>query len=185
MELGRVGIWTGNLDAQPIAAVPGIVAEIEALGYDALWLPEMAGRDPFVNAALILRATERIVVATGIASIYGRDAVAMSSVWKTLTDAFPGRFLLGLGVSHQPAVEGLRKHEYGPPLTAMREYLDGMDAAPYFATPPAARARARARRARPQDARRSRPIGPSARTRTSCRSSTPRSPARSWAPTRG
>ncbi len=138
MELGRVGIWTGNLDAQPIAAVPGIVAEIEALGYDALWLPEMAGRDPFVNAALILQATERLVVATGIASIYGRDALAMSSVWKTLTDAFPGRFLLGLGVSHQPAVEGLRKHEYGPPLTAMREYLDGMDAAPYFATPPAA-----------------------------------------------
>ncbi len=138
MELGRVGIWTGNLDAQPIAAVPGIVAEIEALGYDALWLPEMAGRDPFVNAALILRATERLLVATGIASIYSRDALAMSSVWKTLTDAFPGRFLLGLGVSHQPAVEGLRKHEYGPPLTAMREYLDGMDAAPYFATPPSA-----------------------------------------------
>jgi probable F420-dependent oxidoreductase len=136
MELGRIGIWTGNLDAQPIGSVPEIVAEIESLDYDAIWLPEVAGRDPFVNAALILRATERIVAATGIATIYSRDPIAMASVHKTLTDAFPGRFLLGLGVSHQPAVEGIRKHEYGPPLTAMREYLDGMDAAPYFALAP-------------------------------------------------
>ena len=45
MELGRIGIWTGNLDAQPIAAVPEIVGEIESLDYDALWLPEVAGRD--------------------------------------------------------------------------------------------------------------------------------------------
>jgi probable F420-dependent oxidoreductase len=138
MELGRIGIWTGNLDAQPLAEVPDIAAELESLGYDALWLPEVAGRDPFVNAALILAQTERLIVATGIATIYGRDPVAMASVWKTMTDAFPDRFLLGLGVSHQPAVEGIRKHEYGPPLTAMREYLDGMDAAPYFAKPPTA-----------------------------------------------
>jgi probable F420-dependent oxidoreductase len=96
----------------------------------------VAGRDPFVNATLLLGATERLVVATGIATIYGRDPVSMASVWKTLTDAFPGRFLLGLGVSHQPAVEGIRRHDYGPPLTAMREYLDGMDAAPYLARPP-------------------------------------------------
>jgi probable F420-dependent oxidoreductase len=136
MELGRVGIWTGNLDAQPIGRVPEIAAELEELGYDALWLPEVAGRDPFVNAALVLGGTERLLVATGIATIYSRDPIAMASVWKTLTDAFPDRFLLGLGVSHQPAVEGIRKHEYGPPLTAMREYLDGMDAAPYFATGP-------------------------------------------------
>jgi probable F420-dependent oxidoreductase len=138
MELGRIGIWTGNLDAQPLAEVPDIAAELESLGYDALWLPEVAGRDPFVNAALILARTERLIVATGIATIYGRDPIAMASVWKTMTDAFPDRFLLGLGVSHQPAVEGIRKHEYGPPLTAMREYLDGMDAAPYFAKPPTA-----------------------------------------------
>ncbi len=138
MELGRVGIWTGNLDAQPIGQVPEIAAELESLGYDALWLPEVAGRDPFVNAALVLGGTERLIVATGIATIYSRDPIAMASVWKTLTDAFPDRFILGLGVSHQPAVEGIRKHEYGPPLTAMREYLDGMDVAPYFAKPPKA-----------------------------------------------
>jgi probable F420-dependent oxidoreductase len=136
MELGRVGIWTGHLDAQPIDALPDVASELETLGFDALWIPEVAGRDPFVNATLLLGATERLVVATGIATIYGRDPVSMASVWKTLTDAFPGRFLLGLGVSHQPAVEGIRRHDYGPPLTAMREYLDGMDAAPYLARPP-------------------------------------------------
>jgi probable F420-dependent oxidoreductase len=138
MELGRVGIWTGNLDAQPIAALPDIAGELESLGYDALRIPEVAGRDPFVNATLLLGGTERLIVATGIATIYGRDPISMSSVWKTMTDAFPDRFMLGLGVSHQPAVEGIRKREYGPPLTAMREYLDGMDAAPYFAKPPSA-----------------------------------------------
>ncbi len=138
MELGRIGIWTGHLDLQPIEQVPDIASELETLGYDALWIPEVAGRDPFVNAALLLGGTERLIVATGIATIYSRDPIAMASVWKTVTDAFPGRFLLGLGVSHQPAVEGIRKHEYGPPLTAMREYLDGMDAAPYFAAPPRA-----------------------------------------------
>lgn len=136
VELGRLGIWTASLDGQPISQVPEIAAELEDLGYDALWIPEMAGRDPLVNAALLLGGTERLVVATGIATIYGRDAVSMSSGWKTLTDAFPGRFLLGLGVSHRPAVEGLRHQAYGPPLTAMRDYLDAIDAAPYMARPP-------------------------------------------------
>jgi probable F420-dependent oxidoreductase len=137
MDLGRVGIWTPQLDFQPIPRAVELVAELEELGYGAVWTPEVAGRDPFVSAALLLGGTRRVVVATGIATIYSRDPIAMASVWKTLTDAFPERFLLGLGVSHQPAVEGLRKHEYGPPLTAMREYLDGIDAAPYFAAPPA------------------------------------------------
>jgi probable F420-dependent oxidoreductase len=138
MDLGRVGIWTASLDMQPIEAVAGIAAEIAALGYGTLWLPEVAGRDPLVHSALLLGGTEHLVLATGIANIYGRDALAMACGWKTVTDAFPERFLLGLGVSHQPAVEGLRNHTYGPPLTAMREYLDAMDAAPYFARPPRA-----------------------------------------------
>jgi probable F420-dependent oxidoreductase len=56
----------------------------------------------------------------------------MSAAWHTLDEAFPDRFLLGLGVSHQPMVEGMRGHDYGPPVTNMRAYLDGIDAAPYF-----------------------------------------------------
>ena len=73
-----------------------------------------------------------MVVATGIANIYGRDAVAANAASRTLCAAFPGRFLLGLGVSHAPLVERMRGHSYGKPVQAMREYLDAMDGAPYL-----------------------------------------------------
>ncbi len=136
MELGRVGIWTHALDTLPIGRARDVVGEIEALGFGALWLPEVAGRDPLISASMYLDSTTSIVVATGIANIYGRDALAMACGHKTLTEAFPERFLLGLGVSHAPAVEGLRGHTYGPPLTAMREYLAAMDAAAYLAPAP-------------------------------------------------
>ena len=136
MELGRVGIWTHHLDAQPAAQARESVAEIEELGYGALWLPEAFSRDPLVSAALFLDATERLVLATGIATIYGRDATSMACGQKTLAEAFPGRFLLGLGVSHVPAIEGMRGHTYGPPLATMRAFLDGMDATPYLAVAP-------------------------------------------------
>lgn len=133
MQLGRVGIWTPHLDPQPSAQARDAAAEIEALGYGAIWLPEAVGRDPFVHAALLLGATTRIVLATGIASIYARDAMTMNAVWQTLSEAFPDRFLLGLGVSHEPMVAGMRGHEYSRPLQTMREYLQRMDGSAYFA----------------------------------------------------
>ncbi len=137
VDLGRVGIWTFALDLQPIARARELAAELEELGYGAIWVPDAIGRDPLVHAALLLGGTRRITVATGIAQIYGRDAMTMTGGWKTVSDAFPGRFVLGLGVSHQPMVEGLRGQTYGPPLTAMREYLDRMDTAMYVAAEPA------------------------------------------------
>jgi probable F420-dependent oxidoreductase len=136
MELGRVGIWTFQLDLQPSSAAREAANELEALGYGAIWVPEAAGRDPFAHATLLLGATTRMVLATGIATIYARDAMSMNAAWRTVSEAFPDRFLLGLGVSHQPAVEGLRGHTYGPPLQAMREYLDRMDAGLFFAAQP-------------------------------------------------
>jgi probable F420-dependent oxidoreductase len=136
--LGPVGIWTFQLDGLPIGAARDAAAELDDLGYGALWIPEVAGRDPFVNASLLLGASERLVVGTGIAGIYSRDAISMACAQKTVAEAFPDRFLLGMGVSHQPAVEAMRGHTYGPPLATMRAYLDAMDAAPYLAAPPAA-----------------------------------------------
>jgi probable F420-dependent oxidoreductase len=136
MDIGRVGIWTFQLDLQPSALAKDAVAELDELGFGAVWLPEAVGRDPLVHAALLLGASSRIVVASGIASIYARDAMTMNAGWRTLHDAHPERFLLGLGVSHQPAVEGLRGHDYLPPLRAMREYLDRMDSALFFAAQP-------------------------------------------------
>ncbi len=134
---GRVGLWTFALDRQPLTRAQELAAELEALGYGAVWLPEAVGRDPLVHAGLLLSATERLTVATGIASIHGRAPMTMNCGWQALSEAFPGRFVLGLGVSHAPMVEGLLHQEYTKPLTAMRDYLDAMDGALYAAVPPA------------------------------------------------
>lgn len=136
-DLGRIGIWTFALDGAPTALGREMVAELEALGYGALWIPEAIGRDPMVTAALALDTTARLKVCTGVASIYARAAMTMTAAWKSLGEAFPGRFLLGLGVSHQIAVEGMRQQTYGPPLATMRSYLDAMDGALYLAAEPA------------------------------------------------
>jgi len=137
MDLGRVGIWTFAFELQPAARVREAAAEIEGLGYGAVWIPEALGREALSHAAVLLAATRRIPVATGIANIWARDAMAMAAGQKTLAEAWPGRFLLGIGVSHAPIV-GIRGHGYDRPLTFMRQYLDAMDAAIYNAPPPAA-----------------------------------------------
>src|SRR4051812_15492328 len=138
MDIGRVGIWTFQLDLQPMARAQELAAELEELGYGAIWVPEAVSREAVANSALILSATNRIAVCTGIASIWARDPMAMAQAHKTLTEAFPDRFLLGLGVSHQPMVEGLRHQNYDRPYSAMKAYLDAMDAAPFFGVPPTA-----------------------------------------------
>jgi probable F420-dependent oxidoreductase len=134
--LGRVGLWTAHLDQVPWSRGREIVQEVEALGYSALWFPEAVGRDALVASTLTLSASQRLVAATGIVSIYGRDAFTMNSAWRTISEAYPDRFILGLGVSHRPMVEGLRGVTYGPPIAAMTHYLDQMDGAPYFAVNP-------------------------------------------------
>ncbi|GAC1325864.1 MAG: LLM class F420-dependent oxidoreductase [Mycobacteriales bacterium] len=135
---GPVGIWTAALEALPIEEAQEQVTELDELGYDALWYGEARGREAFTAAALYLAASTRMTVAPGIASIYGRDAMATNAAARTLRAAFPGRFLLGLGVSHAPLVERMRGHSYHRPVTAMREYLDAMDAAPYQVADPGA-----------------------------------------------
>ena len=130
---GPVGLWTAALDALEPAAAADQVAALDDQGWDALWFGEAYGREAFTAAALYLGASRRLAVATGIASVYGRDAVAANAAGRLLQALHPGRFVLGLGVSHAPLVERMRGHAYGRPLTAMREYLDAMDAAPCFA----------------------------------------------------
>lgn len=122
-----------SLDALAPQASAAMAGEIEHLGYSALWLPEAWGREAFTNAGLLSSATSSLVIATGIANIWGRDAVSAVNGAKTLTAAYDERFVLGLGVSHEPLVSRLRGHDYQTPLTTMREYLVAMDAAPMFA----------------------------------------------------
>jgi probable F420-dependent oxidoreductase len=137
-DLGPIGIWTFAFDQLPAAQARELAAEVEQLGFGAIWIPEAVGKDPLVHSALLLGATQRIVLATGIASIYARDAMSMKQGQMTLTEAFPDRFVLGLGVSHAPMVEGMRGHTYAKPFAAMRDYLDAMDAALYLGAPPSA-----------------------------------------------
>jgi probable F420-dependent oxidoreductase len=114
----------------PVADLRRAVAEIEAMGFGTIWIGESQGREPFAACAIILEATQHITVATGIANIWVRDAVAMVNGARTLAEAWPGRFALGIGVSHAPLVNA-RGHQYQRPLTAVREYLDAMAQAPY------------------------------------------------------
>ncbi|MDX3227096.1 LLM class F420-dependent oxidoreductase [Streptomyces sp. ME19-01-6] len=123
--LGRTGIWTGALrttDPADHGAIRDAAAEVDELGYGALWLGGSPAPD---QAALLLEATSRTTVATGILSIWNHEAAYVAERHAALDAAHGGRFLLGLGVSHGHMVK-----QYARPYTAMREYLDGLDAAP-------------------------------------------------------
>ena len=135
MQLGKLGVWffTDRLTAQDAGAA---AQRIEALGYSALWIPETVGRDPFAHAAWLLANTERLVLATGIANIYHREPGVAGQAQKTLAEQSGNRFLLGLGVSHRPLVEGLRGLSYGPPVATMRDYLGKLAEAPYSSIAP-------------------------------------------------
>jgi probable F420-dependent oxidoreductase len=136
-RLGRVGVWFTKLGDASAAAEREAVAEIEALGYPALWFGETPqNKEAFTHAGLLLAASSTITIATGIANIHARDAQAARSAGDALGEAYDGRFVLGLGASHQPLVES-RGGTYGKPLTAMREYLDALDAATYGPPAPA------------------------------------------------
>jgi probable F420-dependent oxidoreductase len=139
--LGRLGLRVRPLEARPFAEVAERVAEIEELGWPTLWITETVGREAFTFAALLLGATRRLTVATGIASIWGRDALTASGAQRTIAEAYGDRFVLGLGVSHAVVVAGVRGQQYRAPYTAMRSFLDGMDAAPFRSAPPGVPAR--------------------------------------------
>ena len=130
MQAGSLGVWffTEGMSSLEAAEFAG---RLESLGYSHLWLPETMGRDPFAHAAYLLSQTERLHLATGIANIYHRHSGMMVQAQKTLAEQSGGRFLLGIGVSHAPLVEGARGLRYGKPVATMRQYLEDMGAAPY------------------------------------------------------
>jgi probable F420-dependent oxidoreductase len=127
--LGRVGAWSFALQTHPAAIEQAAATTYEDLGYGAVWFPESIGsKEAFSHAAVLLAGSPTIAVATGIANIHARDAAAMAAGARTLGEAYPGRFVLGIGVSHAPSV-AKRGGTYGKPVASMRAYLDGMDAA--------------------------------------------------------
>jgi len=127
MNLTGTGIWSGELrrheDAEEVADV---AAELEELGYAAIWLP---GGDPAtaIHALSgVLRATSSVTVASGILSVWMHDPEELAAQRAELSDSSEGRFLLGLGVSHAPLVG---EDRYAKPLTKMRTYLESLDVA--------------------------------------------------------
>jgi probable F420-dependent oxidoreductase len=135
MQLGKLGVWA-PMDVLSAAEGALFAQRVEAWGYAALWLPESRGRDVLVHSSWLLANTKSLIVAPGIANIYARDPMAMANGQRALAEQSGGRFLLGIGVSHAPTVTGLRGHSYGRPVTTMRAYLQGMQAAPYLAPEP-------------------------------------------------
>ncbi|MFE8954918.1 MULTISPECIES: TIGR03620 family F420-dependent LLM class oxidoreductase [Streptomyces] len=130
---GRVDAWL-TLAGVSGDGLPAIAAEVERLGFARLWFPETpTSREAFTQAALLLAATERLGVATGIANVYARDATAAAAAGHTLELAFPGRFVMGLGTSH--AVRNAeRGHQHTKPLAYMASYLDSLDQTGRFDT---------------------------------------------------
>src|SRR3984893_11700277 len=125
MKLGRLGVWysTDKLDGARLA---DLAHTIERNGYSALWYPESRGYESMSLAAYLLAKSEKLTVGSSIANIYARDPFAARRAMVSLNDLYGGRFILGLGVSHIPMVEGLRGHRYDKPLSTMRAYLDGL-----------------------------------------------------------
>ena len=136
MQLGKLGVWA-VMDTMTAAEGAAFAKRVEGWGYAALWMPESRGRDVMVHSSWLLANTSKLIVAPGIANIYARDPMAMANGQRALAEQSGGRFLLGIGVSHVPSVEGVRGHVYGKPIATMRNYLDAMKAAPYGAPEPA------------------------------------------------
>lgn len=123
----RIGVWWAS-ETWPITEAQQVVAEIEDLGFGSLFLPEVVGKECLTQSAAFLAATRRLVVGTGIANIHVRIPSAAETGARTLTALHPGRFVLGLGVSHAPLVEYGMGGVYSKPLATMRGYLEKMAA---------------------------------------------------------
>ena len=134
-DLSTIGVWT-HTETMSGADSIALAQRIESLGYSTLWLPETAGKDPFVLIALLAANTDQLRFATGIANIFHRHPGVMKQAAMTLAEQTGGRFVLGIGVSHGPMVAGLRGLDYSKPLASMSGYLDGYDGSPYMAFPP-------------------------------------------------
>ena len=125
MQLGRLGVWypTDRLDGPGLR---DLLRTVEGCGYAALWYHEARGYESLSLAAFLLANSGRLLIGSSIANIYARDAFTARRGLISLNALFGGRFILGLGVSHAPTVEGLRGHRYEKPVPAMRAYLDGL-----------------------------------------------------------
>ena len=124
MSLSGFGVWNAGLRSLELPEAAEAIAELEELGFSALWIAGGTRASVLDTVAAGLDATRSMTIATGILSIYAAEPEPVAARHAALTAAHPGRFLLGLGVSHRKFVA-----DYEKPLPAMRRFLDGLDAA--------------------------------------------------------
>jgi probable F420-dependent oxidoreductase len=131
-NLGKLGVWS-FIDNMTSREAVQFAQQLEQWGYSALWIPEAVGRDPFAIISFMAAHTKKLIFATGIANIWARDPMAMNAIHKTVAELAPGRFIMGLGVSHAPLVKDIRGHAYQKPVSTMRNYLESMQNSLYMA----------------------------------------------------
>lgn len=136
MQPGTTGVWIST-NVLTRAELANAAQTVEKLGYDVFWYPESMAYESLSLGGFLLGHTDKLAVASGIANIYARDAVTARAGHDTLNSLYGDRFILGLGVSHIPLVEGRRGHNYGKPVATMRAYLDAFDGAAVDLQPPA------------------------------------------------
>ena len=126
MQLGRLGVWYSTDKLGGPQQIKAFVQVVERLGYDTLWYPESRGYESLSVGGFMLANSTKLKLGSSIASIYARDAFTARRGMLSLRQLYGDRFILGLGVSHAPMVEGVRGHKYQKPVAAMRAYLDGI-----------------------------------------------------------
>jgi probable F420-dependent oxidoreductase len=128
MRLSGTGVWSGHLRYGDAGLISEAAAELDALGYDAIWIPDVGG-DVLGAVETLLAATPRAAVATGILNVWMHEPAEVAARRATWSDDWKRRFLLGLGVSHAPLIDHENPGRYNKPFSKMVEYLDGLDAA--------------------------------------------------------
>lgn len=121
--LSGVGVWSAELRFGDQAAIPGAAAELESLGYSALWVPDVGG-PLFDSLDILLDATSTITVATGVLNVWTHTPEEVVSWWTGLPEDRAARVLLGLGVSHGLVVG----EKWGRPIATMSAFLDALEA---------------------------------------------------------
>jgi probable F420-dependent oxidoreductase len=128
VQLAGTGIWAHQLRYGDAGAIADLAAELDELGYDALWIPDVGG-DVLGSVDLLLRAAPRAAVATGVLNIWMHEPANVAEHIGKWDHAWRSRFVLGLGVSHAALIDHGNPGRYTKPYSKMFEYLDGLDAA--------------------------------------------------------
>lgn len=128
MKLAGVGIWSSQLRYGDLGQSAEAAAELEELGFEALWIPDVGG-PIFDSIGNLLRATTKTVVATGILNLWMHEPADVAAQYTSLTESHGDRLLLGIGVSHAPLIDAGNPGRYRKPLAATKAFLDGLDEA--------------------------------------------------------